>query len=351
MKVCFYSSRLQFSGDTLVKQGLGGSESALVNISLCWKKQFPKDEIVVYNGPTIRNQEYEGVIYKSVQEFKTEITSSRWDAFISLRECDPFLNPFINAKIKCFWSQDDMNERDLQRAKDQLYIRENIDLFFVISNYSLNNISQAFPEKDIVLQRNGYRSDWINTSNNNRKPIAIYSSTPFRGLDVLTEVWKDIYDGCSKSGITPLLKVCGGMSLYQQSEDPFRELYKNLKDLPGTEVIGSIPQRDLYSILHECKVMLYSNHFLETCSMAVLEALANGVWCVTTDLGALGEQVKEEVNGTLIEGDARSPEYQNKFIEASIEALESNYIPNSNGLIFSWNEQSRKMRQSILERI
>ena len=200
------------------------------------------------------------------------------------------------------------------------------------------------------MQRNGYRSDWIEEFKE-KKPIAIYASTPFRGLDVLSICWKRIYDGCINRGVTPTLRVCTGMSLYQQPEDNFRDLYNYLKLLPGVEFVGAVCQKELYSIMKECKVMTYSNHFLETGSMSVLEALANNLWVVTTDLGALGEQVHDGVNGFLIKGDAHSPEYQREFIEKSIDSLCEPLIPNSKGLIFSWEEQTKRMRNSILERI
>ena len=93
--------------------------------------------------------------------------------------------------------------------------------------------------------------------------------------------------------------------------------------------------------------MLYPNHFLETGAMAVLEALANGVWVVTTDLGALGEQVKDGKNGFLISGNARSPEYKEKFIEKAIDSLTNDYMPDSTGLIFSWQEQIKLLRNYI----
>lgn len=349
MKIAFYANRMYLEGDYLQKVGTGGSESALINITRCWKKQYPKDEIVIFNGQNIRKKEYEGVVYKSALEFRTEIISNRWDAFVSLRECDPFLNPFINAKIKCLWSQDDMNEIDLQKAKSQQYIRENIDLFFVISNHSKNDISNTFHEKDIVLLRNGYNSEISSLTPNVREPIAVYTSTPFRGLDVLAEVWQDIYNGCS---IKPSLRVFSGMSLYRQNEDEeLMKLYHNLSKLPGVSMNQPVSQYQLMKELQSCKVMLYPNHFLETGCMAVLEALANGVWVVTTDLGALAEQVKNGINGYTIGGYSRTPEYKDKFIKLAIQSLESDNIPNSNGLIFSWNEQSRLMRQSIVERI
>jgi len=358
MKVSFYSNRIKFSGDTLEKVGLGGSESALINISTCWKKQFPVDEITVYNGNDKREkQDYNGVIYKTMTDFYSDIRSMNIEAFISLREMFPFKLPYIDSKLKILWSQDDMNEGDLQKLQINKYARGNIDFFFAISDYAKREIQKGFPKKEVLLQRNGYREDWIDNSENlkdMRYPVAVYTSTPFRGLDVLAQCWKEIYDKCVIKGFTPTLKVCTGMSLYQQSEDSFKNLYDHLRSLPMVEFIGAIPQRKLYEELKECKVMLYPNHFLETGAMSVLEALANNLWIVTTDLGALGEQVRDGVNGFLIGGDAHSEEYKRQFIQLSVDSLCESLVPinpNSSGLIFSWEEQAVKMRKAIEERI
>jgi glycosyltransferase involved in cell wall biosynthesis len=347
MKIAFYANRMFLEGDYLNKVGTGGSESALINMTRTWKKNHPEDEIIVFNGNTIRNNEYEGVQYKSAIELRNEIILNRWDAFISLRETQPFLNKFINAKIKCVWSQDDMNEYDLQIACNQKYIRSNIDLFFVVSNHSKNSISQAFPEKEFVLLRNGYNKVLANPSGN-RKPIAIYTSTPFRGLDVLANIWRDIYANTNKN---PELRIFSGMGLYRQDDKPFLDLYHKLKSLPNVKVNPPVSQVQLYKELQQSQVMLYPNHFLETSCMSVLEALANGVWTITTNLGALGEQVHNSVNGNLIDGDANSKKYQEKFIESAIKYFDNPKTPVSEGLVFSWDEQSELMRKSIEERI
>jgi glycosyltransferase involved in cell wall biosynthesis len=348
VKIAFYANRMFLEGDYLSKVGTGGSESALINMTRTWKKNYPDDEIVIFNGNTIRNNEYEGVKYKSNIEFKNEIILNQWDAFISLRETQPFLKEFINAKIKCVWSQDDMNEHDLQVAYEQKYIRANIDLFFVISNHSKNSISKAFSEKEFVLLRNGYNKELANPVGN-RKPIAIYTSTPFRGLDVLKDVWQDIYYG---SGNEPELRIFSGMSLYRQNDDQnLRNLYNELTCLPNVYFHEPVNQFQLYKELQQAKVMLYPNHFLETGCMAVTEALANGVWTITTNLGALGEQVKEGINGNLIYGDSHSPEYKDKFVEKAINYFKNPKTPVSEGLVFSWDEQSELMRKSIQERI
>jgi len=355
MIVSFYSSRIQFSGDTLEKHGLGGSESALINITTSWKKQFPNDEIVVFNGNNLRSEEYNGIIYKSIIEYRTNIISTKYDAFISLRELNPFLNNFINAKLKCFWSEDDMQESDLIKLKNNLYARSNVDLFFAISNHSKIDIQNSFPEKEVLLQRNGYRSDWIqNKKIDNKNPVCLYGSTPFRGLSILANCWKEIYEKCVIKGVKPTLKVCSGMSLYQQPESDFIELYNYLKSLPNVIFLGAIPQKELYKELNHSSVLLYSCNWTETGCMICTESLANGMWVVTTDdsdYGAISEQVKNGVNGYLIKGNANSEEYKKEFIEKSIDSIVNPKTPVSEGLVFSWDEQSELMRKSIEERI
>jgi len=355
MKISFFSNRINFAGDALDKYGLGGSESALINITTCLKRNFPNDEITVYNGNTKKEyHDYYGVVYKTIDEFKLDVRSFNQDAFICLRQVLPFSLPFIDSKLKILWSQDDMNEHDLIQLKNNSYSRENIDLIFAISEYAKNDIQNTFLEKEVLLQRNGYREDWISSknNNNNKKPIAIHSSTPFRGLDVLANCWENIYNLCVKKNVTPTLIVCTGMSLYQQPEDDFKELYEFLKQLPGVSFIGSVNQRKLYDILSECKTMLYPNHFLETGCMAVLEALANNCWVVTTDLGALKEQVVDYKNGFLIKGDSRSEEYKKQFIDLSVNALcNQNLILDNEDLIFSWDEQAILMRKYISDRL
>jgi len=351
MRIIFYSNRIKFNGDFLENKGLGGSESALINISTVWKKIYPEDEIIVLNGSDRNSNErlYEGIHYLPVYERRLY----NCDVFISLRDYYPFISNdlFSNAKLKCFWSQDDMSEIGLQISNKNKYIFENIDLIFAISNYACNNISKNFEGKKVELLRNGYRKEWIKQTNEYREPIAIYTSTPFRGLDVLSEVWEHIFIKCKEDyNIEPKLKIFTGMSLYNQSDNAFVELYNKLRFLPNVDISQPIPQKKLYDELKKCRVMLYPNHFLETGCMSVLEAIANGVWIVTTDLGALNEQVTEKT-GFLIKGDARSDSYKSEFIHYAVKSIIDYKVPDGKDLVFSWDEQAVKMRKIIMENL
>jgi len=72
MRIAYYSNRIFFNGDFLEKQGLGGSESSVIHLTRFWKKKYPKDEVIVYNGWIKEPTTFDGVLYKSVLDFKAE---------------------------------------------------------------------------------------------------------------------------------------------------------------------------------------------------------------------------------------------------------------------------------------
>jgi len=348
LRVAFYSNRVRFDGDFLEKRGLGGSESALINLTTVWKQTFPEDCIVVYNSLERETKEFSGVTYKSVLDFKSECKTFDIDVFITLRDTEPLFEPFIDTKLLLFWSQDDSNEAGIKTIATNKYLQERLDTILVVSNHSYNDIKRIIPTTPLVLLRNGYREDWADDSNMRRDPIAAYNSTPFRGLSILAEVWSEIYWKCMQLGVNPELRVFTGMSLYQLPDRPQEEqIYNTLKQLPKVTFCGAIPQRNLYEELKKVKVLLYPNTFLETSCMAVLEALANGVWVVTSNFGALPEQVVDKRNGFLISGDPNSSEYKKEFVEKAVYSLVHKLEPDSVGLIFSWQEQVCFLRDYI----
>jgi glycosyltransferase involved in cell wall biosynthesis len=345
MKVGFFSSRMPFEADTSENGICGGSELALINMTREWKRNNPNDTVIVYNNNSGKHLEYNGVKWKTLLDFQLNVRSFDLDVLISLREPEIFSLPYIDSKLKILWSEDNMEERSLQELKNNKYSIKNIDKIFVISQFAYNDIKKSFPDSDIQIIRNGYNKDWIQKYT--KKPIAVYASTPFRGLNLLSKFWPIIFEKCLSLGVETKLKIFGGMSLYGQQEGEFNKLYKTLSEQDGVLIYKSIPQKILYEELKSASVMLYPNTHTETGCMAVTEALANNLWIVTTNKGALGEQVINGKNGYLIDGDPNSEEYEDLFISNAVTSLIKHPIPNNEGLIFSWSEQAKKMRKFL----
>jgi glycosyltransferase involved in cell wall biosynthesis len=122
-------------------------------------------------------------------------------------------------------------------------------------------------------------------------PVLAYTSTPYRGLDLLTSIFPSIrqLNPDIRARIYSSLKVYG----HDDSNDPFNDLYALCRRTPGMEYYGSLLQSQLAEALKPALVLAYTNTFAETSCIAAMEAMAAGLLVVTSDLGALAETTME----------------------------------------------------------
>lgn len=150
-------------------------------------------------------------------------------------------------------------------------------------------------------------------------PLLAYTSTPFRGLDVLLQLfpairadWPDV-----------TLRVYSSMRVYQmnQAEDEghYGHLYRRCRAMPGIEYVGSLPQPELAEQLAEALLLAYPNHFPETSCISVMEAMACGCQVITSDLGALRETTSGFAR--LVPVDSDWKRYATAFVGQVSEAL------------------------------
>jgi glycosyltransferase involved in cell wall biosynthesis len=115
----------------------------------------------------------------------------------------------------------------------------------------------------------------------------VYTSTPFRGLDVLLHAFGEV----RRRHPAAVLDVYSSMAVYQvaAADDPCAGLYADCAGTSGARYHGSLPQPELVGALTGASFLGYPNTFPETSCIAVMEALAAGLGVVTTGLGALPE--------------------------------------------------------------
>lgn len=142
-----------------------------------------------------------------------------------------------------------------------------------------------------------------------------YTSTPFRGLDVLLNVFPSIR--ARRQGIR--LRVFSSMQVYHDPSgaDPFEALYAKARATDGVDYVGSVPQPELAQELRRTAILAYPSTFAETSCIAVMEAMAAGCRIVTTDLGALDETT--DGLGTLVPG---GPDMPGAFADACVQAID-----------------------------
>jgi len=147
-----------------------------------------------------------------------------------------------------------------------------------------------------------------------------YTSTPFRGLDVLLACFPAIrrrHPACT-------LDVFSSMQVYGQpsSLDPYQPLYAQCRTTGGINYRGSVSQTELAKELAGVAMLAYPNTFAETSCIAALEALAAGLLVVTSDLGALAETCGGWARLVAPAGSARTQEqFAIDFARAADQAL------------------------------
>ncbi|CAO3453493.1 hypothetical protein [Azospirillum argentinense] len=118
-------------------------------------------------------------------------------------------------------------------------------------------------------------------------PVLAYTSTPFRGLDVLLDSVPLLR--AAIPGTT--VRVYSSLDGYQVSadRDPYDALYWRCRETEGVEYVGAVSQDALAEALRGATGLAYPNRFAETSCIAVMEALAAGCLVVSSALGALPE--------------------------------------------------------------
>jgi glycosyltransferase involved in cell wall biosynthesis len=168
-------------------------------------------------------------------------------------------------------------------------------------------------------------------------PVLAYTSTPFRGLDVLLHAFPTIRHAIP--GTT--LKVFSDMSIYQVpiEQDPFSDLYALCRRTEGVEYIGAVAQADLAKHLKSVTCLAYPSTFAETSCISVMEALAAGCVVVTTNFGALPETTAGMARLVPMQDDL--PALARDFALQTIEVLqELERLP---------DESERRLREQIAQ--
>lgn len=311
MKIAIYNNGIPFNGHTPLNGPLGGSESGIVYMAR--ELSLQGHEMTVYSNcpdPGV----YDGVDYRHYHLFFNEFQSSPWDVFISFRSFDPFLVGRI-APRTLFWTGDSHDQPAIQQLGHPV-LQENIDRLLCVSEWHRRTFISRFhlPDSKVIATRNGFASGLAPASSEKIWTSGVYSSTPFRGLGGLLEMFPDI-----RSRVPEMtLDVFSSMKVYGWSEDEDRAAYGGLYDAaeqPGVTLRGSVAQTLLLGHMSRSGFLLYPNTFEETSCIAAIEAQACGAVVVTSAKAGLRETVDSPRTGICISGDPASVEYRREFVE------------------------------------
>ncbi len=115
----------------------------------------------------------------------------------------------------------------------------------------------------------------------------IYSSTPFRGLDVLLDAFDLIDDNSLFLDVYSSMLVYGPS--YASLDSNYEHLYERCRQHPRIVYHGSVDQETLHRGFNRAHILAYPCTWEETSCITAMEAMIHGCLLVTSDIGALPE--------------------------------------------------------------
>ena len=116
----------------------------------------------------------------------------------------------------------------------------------------------------------------------------IYTSTPWRGLNVLLAAMQLVQNKNVHLDVYSSTEVYGDQ-FKKANDDKYKELYEQAKGLQNVSYIGYKPNEFIKDNLKNYHMFIYPNIWEESSCIAAIEAMAAGLYCVTTNYGALFE--------------------------------------------------------------
>lgn len=192
-------------------------------------------------------------------------------------------------KTSIFWNQLSYDQQAIQFLSNPKSI-EKIDHFVFVSNWQAEQFRKKFniPGYKTQVMKNACIGIEQRQSGPRDKVKLCYTSTPWRGLDVLLQAWEILKPENAELHIFSSTKIYG-KEFAESSENQYQDLYDKCNSLPNVIYRGSIPNKELRKELPSFDILAYPNTFEETSCIAVIEALSAGLRVVTSNLGALPE--------------------------------------------------------------
>jgi len=203
--------------------------------------------------------------------------------------------PLHPTKLNILWQKNSYDQPNLApwfKNKDN---HKKYDWYVFNSNWNYEKFRMMFDipcERSLVIKNGIDNIKARDLYTKSDKIKLIFHPTPWRGLNVILAAMQyiknpnihlDVYSSCEVYG----------QSFKDANDDQYKDLYEQARQLPNVTYIGYKPNEYIKEHLHEYDIFAYPNIWEETFCISALEAMAAGLYLITTNYGALFETCAE----------------------------------------------------------
>ncbi len=202
--------------------------------------------------------------------------------------------PLDPNKINILWQKNSYDQPNLQEFFKNKERHKEYDWYVFNSHWTYEKFRNYFqiPEERSVVIKNGV-DNFPEIKPYTNGPIRlIFQCTPWRGLNVLLAAMQYVKNPKVTLDVYSSTEVYG-KEFHDREDDQFKELYDQARKLPNVNYIGYKPNNYILDHISNYQMFAYPSIFEETFCMSAAEALSAGLYCITTNFGALPETCSE----------------------------------------------------------
>lgn len=215
---------------------------------------------------------------------------------INLTISIPEKTPLVFDKPNVLWIQNSYDQPNVAPWFANKLNHGKYDWYVFNSHWVYEKFRHYFkiPTENCLIIKNGFDDDLIlkKEFKPNNKIKLVYTSTPWRGLDVLLDAMEQVKSNKVELDVYSSTQIYGD-KFKEVSDKDYVALYDKAKSLNNVNYLGYTNHKDLIKVLHTYDVFVYPNHWEETFCISALEALACGQIGLITNNGALYETCAE----------------------------------------------------------
>ena len=200
--------------------------------------------------------------------------------------------PLHPTKLNILWQKNSWDQPNLNPWFSDKSNHDKYDWYVFNSNWNFEQFTKRFdlPREKCVVIKNGIEEvQPVITQYKKGDPIKIiHHCTPWRGLSVLLGAMQLVNNPLISLDVYSSTEVYG-KDFYNHNDHQYHELYDQARQLPNVNYIGYKPNEYIKEHLKDYQLFVYPSIWEETFCISLLEAMAAGLYCVTTNFGAIYE--------------------------------------------------------------
>lgn len=204
---------------------------------------------------------------------------------------EPIPRDLDSRKVNIFWNQHNHNQPSIKKGYTEKFT-DQFDCIVYVSNWQYDryrNVYQIQPSQSAVLYNAiDTKIPVVRRRGQDDLVRLIYTSTPFRGLDVLLDAFDTLNDLPVELDIFSSTQIYG-KEFYDAEQHKYEPLFNRARRHPRIRYHGFSENSDVRQALVDADLFAYPSTFEETSCIAAIEAGFSGLDLCVTNLGALFE--------------------------------------------------------------